>query len=228
MSAHERPLHEQFLLLAIDDESGKRLIDSNALRIGLAGAALIDLKLIGALDLDVTGRKERLRRTDADAPGDPLLAEIAERVDGKSPSSAVSLLVSNPFHNIGTDLEEQGQDHLVRDGVLEERSVKLLGLFPSARWPTRDPAEEAATRARVQAALSSPDHPDERTGALVSLLWATGLVKKVFPGEPTAEQRAEEIAAGNWAAGATKSVIASLTAAVIAGAVAGGAAISGS
>jgi len=218
---HERPLPDEVLLLAIDDD-GKYLVDQNKLRVALAASAVLELHLIGVLETDEGGKRDRLRRTDVGVPGDDeLWAEIAEKADDKTPKGAVSALVSNPFHNLGTKVEEQSLDKLVADGVLEKHEGRTLGVFPTKRWRTADASDEASVHATVQAALATQQDPDVRTGALISVLWSIGIVKEVFAGE-AAERRAEEISEGNWAAAATKGVVAGMTAAVIAGAVVGG------
>jgi hypothetical protein len=60
--------------------------------------------------------------------------------------------------------------------------------------------------------------PDEPTAALISLLLATDLIRKVFPDQDRGalKRRAKEIAASEWAGAAVKRAIDDLNAAMMA------------
>ena len=118
--------------------------------------------------------------------------------------------------------------------MLERRESKILGLFPSTRWPAADRTHEEAVRRHLVSVLVEGNEPDPRTGAIVALLAAIGHAHKSVPhdGLSTREvkARAKEIADGHWAATAVKRAIDATTAATMAAvtAVAAGAAVSGS
>lgn len=202
-------LTEEYLLLALDDTSGRLLLSSQYLQIALAGAALDELTVLGALavsDGADGGRKDRFRITGRAEPSDPLQRGVLDLADGRTPRSTIRK-VGQGKH--ARELRESLQQGLAERGVLNEEQAKVLWVFPSTRWTAHDPAPEAAVRARVLAALTSSATPDERTASLVSLLLATSLLRKVFPGQDqrALKRRAKEISASQWVGAAVKKVI---------------------
>lgn len=133
---------------------------------------------------------------------------------------------------LGKGVREQLQDRLVAKGVLERREHKVLGLFPSTRWPAADVAHERQVRARLQGVLVQGLTPDPRTGALVALLVAVDQAHKVvdLQGLRASEvrKRAKTISEGAWAAKAVKDAVVAAQAAVTAGVAASAAAAAGS
>lgn len=211
-------LAEEYLLLALDDTSGRPLIGAPQLQFALAGAAVAELMLRGALDVsdDVDGgQKGRFRVTGRATPSDPLQREILALLDGRKPKDAIRKIGQGSF---ARTLRETLQQGLAARGVLREEQVKVLGLFPSTTWRTHDPAPEAAVRERVLAALTGTADLDETTAALVSLLHATDLIRRLFPDQDRRElkRRAKEIADSEWAGAAVKRAIDDLNAVMIA------------
>jgi hypothetical protein len=120
---------------------------------------------------------------------------------------------------------------LVERGVLDERRSKVLGLFPTTRYPERDPGPELTLRARLGAVLSGAQQPDEHDALLLGVLVPLDLVGGLVERDQrrAAKKRAKEIADGGVAGSAVHDVvqdanaamIAAVTAAAIGGSVAG-------
>lgn len=223
-------LPEEFLLLVLDDERGKRLVEGTRRHAAIAGAALVELTLGGALELveddgqDV--KRGRFRRTGLAAPSDPLMAEILDEAHDRKPKDAVSRIAGQSFTtNRAKLLEERLLRDFVDRGVLTEHQGWALGIFPTTSWLPGDPAVEAAIRSRLGTALTTAGTPDPRTAALVSLLAATGLITRLFPGEDrkSVKARAKEISQTDWAGSAVKKAVDAVDAAVLAVVVAGAA-----
>ncbi|MFD7021093.1 GPP34 family phosphoprotein [Promicromonospora sukumoe] len=211
-------LAEEYLLLALDDASGRPLLSTQHLQFALAGASVAQLTLDGALDVSDGadgGQQGRFRVTGRATPSDPVQREILALLDGRRPKEAIRKVGQGGFARTLRDALQQG---LAARGVLREEQVKVLGLFPSTTWPAHDPAPEAAVRERVLAALTGDAAPDERTAALVSLLLATDLTRKIYPDQDRRElkRRAKAIAESEWAGAAVKKAIDDLNAVMIA------------
>lgn len=120
-------------------------------------------------------------------------------------------------------LRQRLAEGLVGRGVLSEERHKVLGLFPSTRYPEADPEPERQVRERLTAVLLDGREPDTEEAMLLSLLSALELVPRLVPRERRREagKRAKQIAeagpAAKAVASAVRDVQASVTAAVVAG-----------
>ncbi|SDM09955.1 GOLPH3/VPS74 family protein [Nonomuraea jiangxiensis] len=202
---------EEFLLLAHSDQDGKQLIDSMHLDPAVAGALLADLAIAGRIEL--AGKK--LRVADPSPLGHPeldaTLARIVQEGGDRRPAWWVHKLQSGKLRNrLLTGLAEAG--------VLAERHRKVLGVFPSTRWPQVDPGVQADVRERVSAVLAGAD-PDARTAALIAITYAARFHRKAFPGAD--RKRIKEIAEGVWTSAAVAKAIAAIQAGVTGAAAAG-------
>lgn len=197
---------EDFLLLAVDDETGKTAnVDNMGVR--LAGALLADLAaanktlMRGAPEAGAT-KEEREKAGDATV-----------LVTDKTPTghialdAALDVIVSNPevparkvIEEISKGAEENLLAALVERGILEKEESKLFRMVPVTRWPAPDSTHEVALRATLTKVLVEGAEPDERTATLVSLLHGSGLVATLVGKEirKSAEDRAEEIAGSEW------------------------------
>jgi hypothetical protein len=198
--------------------------------VALGGALLVELTL--AQRVDIAGPDDRVREgrlvvRDASPTGDALLdgalAEVG-RKEGKKPQGVVGAL--------GKGTRARLYERLVEQGVLRAEEGRILGIFPSHRWPAQDAGHEAVVRAGLGTSLRNGTATDARTGALVSLLRALGVVHKTVDPESVGLSKrelnasAKRIAEGDWAAKAVRSAIDAMNAAVAAAvtaAVAGGA-----
>lgn len=93
----------------------------------------------------------------------------------------------------------------------------MLGIFPTTSYVIQDHEAISNIRDAVGNVALGNREPDERTGALISLLYAVKAVHKVFDGDRRElNARAKEIAAGNWAGAAVKKAMEAVQAAVMA------------
>jgi Golgi phosphoprotein 3 GPP34 len=212
---------EDLLLLLYDDETGKPITGSPGLDYALAGAVLIELTLLGKLDITGPGdpgKAGRLKIVDDLPTGEPVLDErlayVADK-PGKRPKDQIGRMSKHLRDQLLTRLDERG--------VLQAAEGKVLGLFPVTRWPAKDARHEAAVRSRLESVLKVGATPDERTSALIALLSALNVVPKVVTDavdKRALKQRAKEIAESDWAADAVKKAVTEMQAAVTAAIVA--------
>jgi hypothetical protein len=215
-------LAEDLLLLLTDDETGKLLVSGTEMDLALGGAQLVELSMSGHVDVD---ERKRLVVRDSTPTGDPILdrslATVRER-EGKKPSSEIGRL--------GKGLRAELYERLAGSGILRAEEGKVLGLFPTTKWPTSSADHEAAVRRAITAALVQGTTPEPRDGALVSLLHALRSTHKVV--DPKAhglkrkdlDRRAKEVAEGGWASKAVREAIDAMMAAVMVSVTAGAAA----
>ncbi|MFO7193469.1 MAG: GPP34 family phosphoprotein [Thermocrispum agreste] len=203
-------LAEELLLLAYDDHTGRQAWGSN-IDYALAGAVLIELADLDHVRLDGTGRKARLVVRSTSPTGHPVLdawqGKVADQA-GRKPKDVVGKLA--------TGLRERLLDHLAQRGILRKERDRILGLFPTTRWPAHDSTHEAELRAHLRRALVDGVQPEPRLAALIALLHAVDAVPRVVGAadRKLAKQRAKAIAEGNWASDATRKAIEEMTAVV--------------
>ena len=213
-------LAEDLLLLMTDDDTGELAASGTEVDVALGGALLIELTLRERVD--VAGPDERVRAgrlvvRDAGPTGDPVLDEalaVVGQKEGKKPQSVVARL--------GKGTRARLYARLTDSGVLRAEEGRVLGIFPSHRWPLHDAAHETSVRAELGTALRNGRTTDPRAGALISLLHALGTVDKAL--DPAAvglserEMRvnARRIAEGDWAATAVRQAVDSMNAATVA------------
>ncbi|WP_068396087.1 GOLPH3/VPS74 family protein [Kribbia dieselivorans] len=214
-----RTLSEEYLLIAWDDQTGRPRVDSTHLSGGLAGAVLLQLVLDGYLAInEANPKKPVLSRTQVTCT-DPLLLQVIDLADGRTPKAAVSRVAGfTTFRNRMSDLKAAMFERLERDGVLERGRRRFAGIFPVTTYLPKDPRIEAEIRQRLDAALLGIQEPEERTAALISLLSASALLERGYPREQrkAVQARAKEISAGDWASQAVRQAVDEVVSAVIA------------
>jgi Golgi phosphoprotein 3 (GPP34) len=214
-------LAQELALIAYND-AGKRDLNAS-LDLGLAGAALLELALAGRLDVHDGKVVVQDATPTGDAIADAALQRIANDTKRRTPQTWVEKLQKG--------LRTEVLDSLVDVGVMERTEGKVLGLFPTHRFPTRNTAPETDVRARLDSAVLHGVSPDRRTAALISLISASGLRKAAFPNADRrmVESRMKAIAEGEWAGEAVRKAVQAVYAAIAAaGAVAAMAGTAGS
>lgn len=212
-------LADELLLVALDDASGKTVVDTTNLDTALAAALLVELALAERISIAPAdagwlqrGKVTVLNSSPTDDSDlDAVLAKLAEK-EGQKVKNLISPMVWRP---ISKGLRDRRLAGLVHRGVLAEERTEVLGL---RRYPMRDAGPEQEVRARLRSALIDGLTPTERTVALVALLEASGILRKVFPAEnkKLVKARAKQLSEGDWAAKAVKDAIAEATAVMVA------------
>jgi hypothetical protein len=216
---------EDLLLLLYDDESGKPIAGSPGLDYALGGAVLIELTLMGKVDIAGPGEQVkagRLKILDTTPTGDAVLDERLAILAGKPGAKPKDLM-----GKLSKKLRDQVLAKLAERGVLEAEKDKVLGLFPVTRWPAKDARHEAEVRSGLENVLKLGTQPDERTAALIALLNALNVVPKVVTDavdKKALKRRAKEISESDWAASAVRRAVQDMQAAVTASIVAASAA----
>ncbi|MGW6930370.1 GOLPH3/VPS74 family protein [Lentzea sp. NPDC054927] len=209
-------LPEDLMLLFLDEVAGGVRMDSTSIQNALAGAVLLELVNSGRVAFGADGKT--LAAVDAAPLTNAFLQESLSRITKPmKPQRAVEKLRNHVKDNVMAQLDARG--------VLKVEKTKILGLFPSKTYTLNDPAAVSDLRRLVGDVAQGHRAPDERTGALISLLYAVKGLHKVFQGNKhEMNARAKEISAGNWAGVAVKKAIeavhAALTATMVASTIA--------
>ncbi|HEX5967237.1 MAG TPA: GPP34 family phosphoprotein [Intrasporangium sp.] len=211
---------EDLLLLLTDDDTGRLAASGTEVDVALGGALLVDLTLTGRVD--VAGANEPVREgrlvvRDATPTGDAVLDEALATIgqrEGRKPQNVVVRL--------GKGVRATLYGRLAEGGLLRAEKGRILGIFPSERWPAEDANHESSVRAGISSALREGRTSDARTGALISILLALRTVHKVMEASSVGLSKqelkasAKRIAEGDWAAKAVRQAIDSTSAAIIA------------
>jgi len=221
---------EDYLLLTLDDVTGKAVVDASYREQVAAGALLVELALLRRADLAGDGDGGRVGRIvvrDPSPTGNALLDEalgVVRAREGSKPKALVAPLARlKPAARAIASLAERG--------VLRREEGRVLGIFPTTRWPAADTRHEDAVRADLRRVLVEGGDPDERTAALVAVLSATGQAGRVLAaggsgsGEEwtaahrrAADRRAKEIARQSWGSEAVRAYVQEISAAIVVGA----------
>ena len=204
---------EEFLLLCLDDESGRKSISDEKIDPALGGALLVELALMERIGItgDEQGWRQRRRVTitSTTPTDDTLLDEALDYVVAKEGKKVKDLISPMTWRPMTKGLRKKMLARLTAKGVLSQQQSLALGIFPLTRYPALDRTAEIEVRARLRSALVDGLTPTERTVALIGLLYATGHLKRALPGEDAklVKQRAKALAEGDWAAKIVKQII---------------------
>jgi Golgi phosphoprotein 3 (GPP34) len=213
---------EDLLLLLTADDTGKLAADRTNTDVALGGALLAELALMQRVDItgpEERGREGRLIVRDAGPTGDSVLDEALATIghkEGRKPQSVVGALGKRTRLGL--------YERLVEAGLLHAEEGRILGMFPTVRWPADHADHEAAVRANLITALRDGVTTDARTRALISLLLALKVVHKAVAPESVGLSKrelnasAKRIAEGDWVGKAVRSAIDTETAAIFGGA----------
>lgn len=194
-------LAEDLYLLAINGTTGRLLIDTAHLDLGLGGALLLDLARRGQVDLVDSG----VVAGTGPPTGDQLLDAGLNLIRGESTGHGPDHWV----HRLGRAAHRTVRDHLVDAGVLRRDDDRLLHVIPVHRTRETDGRLHQALRQDLDDSVLHRHPPSPETAALASLVLAIGLDRELFPGWDRHEirHRMTEIADGGWVARAVAGAV---------------------
>ncbi|GAA1120255.1 GOLPH3/VPS74 family protein [Citricoccus alkalitolerans] len=200
----DRPLNipEYFLLLCLDDEKGKLLLDGPTVGMGIAGAALVELARRGRLEVTRSTVRsiEHPRQVFAADPTPPVWAHSTEL---EWPLEQVWDIIRaftrhrdaeqwiNRFSR--QTLRDAVAASLVKRGVVEEDESTVLWIFHRTRYRERDEHFEHELRDRIRGVLMEDQPADDITWPLISLMRTTRLLHRLFPDVDKAHIRAAAV-----------------------------------
>src|ERR1700755_3619241 len=147
-------LAEDLLLLVTDDASGRLSVPGVQADTGLGGANLVELTLLGQVDVpgeQDPGKPGRIIVRDSSPPGDEVLDTALQTLvarQGSKPSAVIRPL--------GKNLRPVLYQRLGARAVLRPEHGRALAISPTRTWPTQDPSHEAQMRQLVTQALVQP------------------------------------------------------------------------
>lgn len=206
-SAPELRLHEELLLMALDEKRGT--IRATNYKYAVCAGLLAELVLEGRATLERGSKasKDRIIPADTRLLSDALLDEVLRKVHGsnkpRSPKDWVSKLsqMGGLRKRIGTAL--------VRRGILRERNSRILLLIPWTYYPLLDPAPKRRLVERIRGAVLGDEPLDDRTAIAVAVASVTGVLKPVLGKQVIKERkdRIEQITEDQYLAAATKKAV---------------------
>jgi Golgi phosphoprotein 3 (GPP34) len=214
------PLAADLLLLAHDDATGARLLPPSRFAPTVAGAVLLDLLLLGVLELATTDdapvARGRLHRVVGAPRPELLLEQVADEAHGRTPVAAVQRLAVRSTHNLVDQVTTVLLRRLAADGLLRHELRRTMRVFTTERYVAGDTTYQRAVVQRLGEVLVEGRPPNARTAALVCLLSASDLTPAVLPGaDPTlVRERAAALAEGSWAPAAVRRAVRDTSAAM--------------
>lgn len=207
-------LAEELFLLALNDEKGTvPMTAAIGLPYGLAGALLIELTQSGLVRVE----GKTLVPEPHGSAADELLAGLLETIRASKKPRPVNHWVGKIGRSSG-QIRKKLLAGLVEKRILGREEGRILGIFPTTRYPQADPRPEYAIRERVRSAIRGMARLDERTAALISLVHACDLIRAVFErgDRREAKRRSKEIGKSQPIGSAVARVISAVKAGVIA------------
>jgi hypothetical protein len=194
-------LAEDLYLLAGDGSTGRLLIDTTHLDLGLGGALLLDLAVRGHVGL----ADSHVVVTGGPPTGEPLLDTALTTVVGGARGHGPDHWV----RHLARGAHRAVQNRLVDAGVLRRDDGRLLHVIPVHRTHESDGRLHHALLDQLNDAVVLGHPPSPETAALASLVLAVGLERHLFPRSDRHEirRRMAEIAGGGWVAPAVSGAV---------------------
>lgn len=202
---------KDLLLLLTDDDSGRHLVDNSTLELVLGGGLLIDLANLDRIAVsEASGVFRRATVTVTDpSPVDDEILNQALAACAERPRSASDLVA-----RLGKEARLPILERLAGRGILRMEQGRVLGMFPSTRWPADDSRHELEVRQGLFRVLVSGQEPNSSQAALISLLASVDRIPKVVTDSGVSaselKKRAKTIAAGDFAGEAVADAIAAV------------------
>ena len=190
-------LHEEIVLLALNDTRGT--LDRRAAMYGyaLGGALVAELLLAGRITLRPEKRKTLVDVAETRPLNEPVLDDCLMRIRNARRPGTLAAWVGTLAQK-SSDLRRRIALGLCDRGVLRETEETVLLFFTRRRYPEQDHRFEERLLERMRAAVRGEGPVDVRTAVIVALADAAKLLPMVLekPELKARRTRIEQIAAG--------------------------------
>jgi hypothetical protein len=208
-------LHEEILLLALDDVKGTVPLGTMH-AYGMAGGIMTELLLRGSITVERVKKSLMVDVADDRPTGDALLDDVLTRIRSTKRRASLNTWVTRVA---GTKmLEERVADGLRDLGILRREERRMLLFFRRTTWPEQDGAPKTDLLYRICAAVEADGAVDPRTATVIALAKACGLLRLNFAKADLKahKERIEDIVSGNAVGDAAREAVEAVTAAMIA------------
>ncbi|ROQ40786.1 Golgi phosphoprotein 3 GPP34 [Frondihabitans sp. PhB188] len=162
-----------FALLARDPQTGKLLVDQIAYAAGVAGAVVADLLIERRISWDDRGK---LQLMDPRPLGDAVLHRALAAVQADPKHRSVARWVSR-FER--REVQDDVIGLLLRRGDVSLQEKRVLGIFPSKRYPATTGEAGRTAFEMIRVVLAGEVKADESAQALIGICDATGVLRRV-------------------------------------------------
>lgn len=207
-------LHEEILLLALKDKTGKIDWKAGMYNMVMAGALIAELLLEERISLS-DDKKKLLSVINPNRHENSVLNDALELLKNSKKSRNIQHWITS-LSSL-KKLKVNTAKGLCRQGILKEEESKILFVFTAKRYPELNPVPEAALIERLREAIYSEGEVDVRTAALISLTNSTGILAIPFSGKELRQQkkRIKAITSGEVIGQATSAAIEAIQAAMV-------------
>ena len=168
-------LPQALLLLCLDNQTG--VSEGIYFQPAIAGAALIELLLLGTIELSDDDPVNVMPLRHYHSLGASLRL-CDEQIGRARRPLGLSQWVTQLAHFEG--LISTLADELCHMGVLSKARSSVLGIFSRTVWPTVSPILETELKTRLARAMFGEAVPDDRDSALIALAKAVGVLHRNF------------------------------------------------
>lgn len=207
------------LLLLLFDPASDSIRAENILFYVLAGGALTDLGMAGAVTVDDRGMRGKIvTAVDGARPADPLLALVWDKIAAK-PREVQGVLAM-----VGPALRTEVIDRLIERGHLRREARKMLGFIPATALVDADVTRRDELVAQMREVLVDGATPDERTASLIALISASRALPQFdreIPWSSDVATRAKQLEKGDVEAGASAAAVSRTMNAIIVNSIVG-------
>lgn len=171
----ELNLVDKLVLLALDDEKGTFVSDAMVFGYCMAGAALFELSM--RTHIHVAENKVKL--TNKAPLGDDALDYCLELISSSSKERTIRYWIEK-LGNRERELRKRVLDKLVALEILEQQENKVLWVFTTKKYPTKNELPENIVRKRLHDIVVNESKAEVDEIMIISLVNACKLNKEVY------------------------------------------------
>lgn len=171
----ELNLIEDFLLISLDDEKGRFILDTTYVDNGVAGAVMLELALNGKIEL----RDNRIHLINSDPLGNLILDQAMQAINNEKKDRKVSFWIGALNAN-ASDIKHVTLKNLTEKGIISKQEGKTLWVFSYNKYPTKDALPENEVRSRLNNIVLDKMEPTPKCLMLLNLIDVCELSDEVF------------------------------------------------